>query len=310
VSGLGALRRGLRAARAGWRAVVVCWAADLAVAAAAAVAFVLAWDGLAAARPDAGALAARFDERLFGDLVARHQALFGAADVRVLVVTAAGVLLHAVLAGGLLDVLGRAGADQPAPARVRAFLAACAAHAGRMLAIALVAAGLLGLSGWLLHGILADALEDPIRFVAREQNRLILKLLPGVAFLVVLGAVGLTADVWRACAVVTDRPLGGALRLALRLVRRRPGAFVTVGAGGLALQAAAVAGFTALDGAIPQGRWAGILAVIALGQALMLWRHGVRAAVLAAAARLCRDETAAALPEPAAEPAAEVSAAG
>jgi hypothetical protein len=297
VSGLGAFRRGLAAARAGWRLVGLVWAADLCVAAAAALPYLVGLDALTAGRPDAGALAARFDARLFTDFVARHRDLYATADLRVLLTTALAVFVHAVLAGGLFEVLGRRGAaGEPPPGAVRGFFAACAAHAGRMLAVSLIAALLLGAAAWLLHGVLADGLEETIRESAREPTRFVFKLLPGALFLLVLALVGLVADAWRACVVMGEAPLGRALLRTGELLRRRLGAFVAVGLGGLALQAAGLAVFVSLDGAIPQGRWPAIVTVILLGQALMLWRTGLRAAVLAAQARLCRDELAAAAP--------------
>jgi hypothetical protein len=284
VTGHGALGGGLRAARGARRIIACVWAVDLVLAALAAVPFLRAFDGATAERMDGGALAARLDERLFMDFVARHHDLYAQAELRLVVVTALGVLLHALAAGGLLETLGPHAAARPG---VRAFLAAAARHAGRMLVVSGVAAGVVALAGLALHGPLAVRLDEVARGLDRDRMRLIVRLVPGLSFLLVLGVVGLLADAWRACVVVRAAPVARALRLALGFVRRRLRVLLVVLGGGLALTVAGVATFAVIDGLVPQGRWPAILLVVTLGQALMLWRHAVRAAVIAAEARLC-----------------------
>jgi hypothetical protein len=156
-----------------------------------------------------------------------------------------------------------------------------------MVTISVVVLTLLAAAGWLFEGALADVLEGPTRDLRREPTRLLVRLLPGVGALLVVMLGSLVADVWRAAVVVGGVRVGAGLRLCFRVLRRRPGGLVVVAAGGLALTLAGMAVFVLLDGWVPQGTWPGILTALALGQALMLWRHGVRAGVLGAEARLC-----------------------
>ena len=286
MSGFQALALGLRVTRRSLGLVVAAWGADLLVAAAVAVPLVAALDRVLGGQGDGGAIGAVPDGRLLAAFVARYGGPDGATMGRLLAATLAAVLVHAVVSGGLLSVLGRGAPAEGRAGRWRRFLAGCAAHAGRMVTISVVILTLLAATGWLLDGVLADALEAPLRDVGREPTRLLLRLLPGVVAVVAIMLGSLVADVWRAAVVVGGVRLGPGLRLCGRVLRQRPGGFVVVGAGGLALMLAGLAGFTLLDGLLPQGRWPGILLALALGQALMLWRHGVRVGVIAAEARL------------------------
>ena len=294
MTGLQALRQGLQAARRGWRFVACAWLLDLVVAAAFALPFVMALDGAAGASADGGALAARFDDRFFTELAATHPALFAGWDLRLALGTAAAVLLHAFLAGGLIEILAcRGAAGEPGPVTVRVFFAACVARAGRMIAISVLAAFLLALLGGLLHGLVAGRVEVGLREVARERARLALTLAPGLVYLLAVAVVATWADVARSCAVIGERDVLPAFGRGAALLWRRAGALCVVGLGGLGLQVAALCAFVGLDAVVPQGQWGGLLLVILAAQGLMLWRHGVRVAVIAATARVCRDELAA-----------------
>ena len=311
MSGLQALRQGLQAARRGWRYVVCAWLLDLVVAALVALPFLLALDGATAAAGDGAALAARFDERFFAELAATHPAVYAHWDLRVALCIGAAVLLHGFLAGGLIEILARRGAtDEPRPVPVRLFLGTCAHHASRMVAIGVLAGGLLALVGALVHGLLGGRMEAWLTDVPRERTRLMLTLAPGVAYLLVVAIVGAWADLARACVVIGEREVLPAIGRGARILWRRAGALCLLGLAALALQVVALVAFVGIDGGMPQGRWGGILMVIVAGQGLMLWRHGVRVAVIAATARLCREELAAGARGSASddEPIAEVAA--
>jgi hypothetical protein len=290
VTGRTALGQGLAAARAGWRLVVWAWALDLLVAAVMALPFVLALDA-ATAHGGGAALARRFDDRLFTELAASQPALYAHWDLKLALGVAAAVVLHGFLAGGLIAGLTRRGARGEArPSAGRDFFAACMAHAGSTIGVSLVAGVALALVGGLLHGLLAGRLEGALRDVASERTRLLVTLAPGAFYLVVIAVVATWADLARARAVLAGDSLTAALGRGARLLGRRPGALLVIGLGGLALQVGARVVFVGIDGAVPQGGWGGILLVVAAGQLLLLWRHGVRVAVVAATARLCRWE--------------------
>ncbi|MBI5480628.1 MAG: hypothetical protein HY906_17355 [Deltaproteobacteria bacterium] len=294
MTGLQALRQGLQAARRGWRYVVYAWLLDLVVAALVALPFVLALDGAAAATGGGAALAARFDERFFAEFAATQPALHAHWDLRLALCTAAAVLLHAFCAGGLIEVLARRGArGEPGPVTVRIFLVTCVEHASRMIAISVLAGLLLALLGALLHGLIGGRMEGWLADVPRERTRLLLTLAPGVAYLLLLAVVATWADLARACVVLGEREVLPALGRGARILGRRAGALGVMGLAALALQLAALVAFVGCDAVVPQGRWGGILLVIVAAQGLMLWRHGVRVAVIAATARLCRDDLAA-----------------
>ena len=121
------------------------------------------------------------------------------------------------------------------------------------------------------------------------------------------------ADLARGCAVLGDLEVLPAIGRGARILWRRAGTLCVMGLAALALQVAALVAFVGLDAVVPQGRWGGIVLVIVAAQGLMLWRHGVRVAVVAGTARLCRDDLArsahaAGAGEPAMEPVTEVAA--
>jgi hypothetical protein len=315
VTGLRALGLGLQAARRGWRYVACAWLLDLFVAAVIALPFVLALDGATAAAGDGAALAARFDERFFAELAATHPAVYAHWDLRVALCIGAAVLLHGFLAGGLIEVLARRGAaGEPRPVPVRLFLATCAHHASRMLAIGVLAGLVLALVGAVLHGLVGGRMEAWLAEVPRERTRLLLTLAPGIAYLLVVAVVGAWADLARACVVLGEREVLPGIGRGARILWRRAGALCALGLAALALQVVALVAFVGIDAAVSQGGWGGILLVIVAAQGLMLWRHGMRVAVIAATARLCREESAAGTPRSAgddealAEVSAEVSA--
>jgi hypothetical protein len=294
VTGARALRQGLQAARRGWRYVAWAWLLDLVVAALVALPFLVALDGAATMTGGGEALAAKFDERFFLELGGANAALGARWDLRLALCTAVAVLLHAFLAGGLIEVLARRGArGEPGPVTVRVFFSACVERASRVIAVSVLAGLVLALLGGLLHGALGGRVEAWVVDVPRERTRLMLALAPGVAYLIVIAVVGTWADLARACVVLGEREVLPALGLSARLLWRRAGALCVLGLGALALQVAALAAFVGLDAVVPQGRWGGIVLVIVAAQGLMLWRHGVRVAVIAATARLCREELAA-----------------
>jgi hypothetical protein len=313
VSGLQALRQGLQAARRGWRYVALVWLVDLVVAALLVLPFVLALDGAASFAGGGGALAARFDERFFAELVAAQPTVGAHWDLRLALAAVAAVLLHGFLAGGLIDLLaGRGARGEPAPPTVRALVAACLPRAGRTIAIGVMGGLVLAALGGLLHGVLGGRLAA-WSANASERGRLALTLAPGVLYLLVIAVVAAWADLARACAVLGDLEVLPAIGRAARILWRRAGALVVMGLAALALQVAALGAFVAFDAVVPQGAWGGILLVIVAAQGLMLWRHGVRVGVVAATARLCRDELAAsasAAGEGEGEAAAEVAAPG
>jgi hypothetical protein len=291
VTGLGALRQGLQAARRGWRYVAVVWLLDLVVAALLVLPFVLVLDGAAAWTGNGETLAARFDERFFAEVAAAHPALRAHWDLRLALCAGAAVLLHGFLAGGLVEILARRGArGEPRPPAVRALLAACLPRAGRTIAISVIAGMVLALVGALLHGVLGERVEAWSSELTRERTRLALALAPGVVYLLVIAVLATWADLARSCAVLGDLDVLPAIGRGARILWRRARALVALGCAALAVQVAGLCAFVGLDAVVPQGRWGGIVLVIVAAQGLMLWRHGVRVAVIAATARLCRDD--------------------
>ena len=170
-----------------------------------------------------------------------------------------------------------------------------------MIAVSVLAGLVLALLGGLLHGLLGSRVEGWLADVPRERTRLLLTLAPGVTYLLVIAVVATWADLARACVVLGEREVLPAVGRGARMLWRRAGALCVMGLGALTLQVFALVAFVAFDAVVPQGRWGGIVLVIVAAQGLMLWRHGVRVAVIAATARLCREELAAGAHRPAVE---------
>jgi hypothetical protein len=88
--------------------------------------------------------------------------------------------------------------------------------------------------------------------------------------------------------VLEDAPAARALRRAAGLLGRRLGAVLAVGGAGLAAALAGMALYALLDRFVDYGGWPGIVAGLALAQALAVSRHLARTVVVGAEAQLVR----------------------
>jgi hypothetical protein len=229
-------------------------------------------------RPAAAAMLAG-DDGLAVELVADHPELLRLAAALVLAALLVHLLASSVAAAGVWQALvaGARGA--------RPFAAACAQHAGRMLALALVALPLRLVPPAAAAGVWFAL--APL-FGGRGFAALAARASLGALAWGALWSLG-TVTVDYACGLALARPslpVGRALVGGVRLVRRRPGAtarLVALSGGGLL--AVTVAGH-ALAWPIPLAPAAGFAALTVLRLLTIVARATIAAATLTAAAAL------------------------
>lgn len=273
MSGLGALSAGLRRARGSWRLALLLWLANLGLALLAAVP---AWFGLQSAlarAPEGDRLLAGFSFGLLSELLRGNEAV---AQLWLLFAAGLGLvalLLNALLAGGLLEVLA-----SPGGPLLASFGRGAGGHLRRFLRLGALAALGFALSAGLalivtapLRRRLEDSPWEPMPLVVAAGTALMLGLLALVWMLALdLARVRVAAE-----ELQRVRP---ALRAGLRrvLTGLRPlGLWSAYGLACLGL----IAAYAAFRNAVPAASWPGIAVMLAVQQAVMLARALLRLAL-------------------------------
>jgi len=264
---------GLRRAAHVPRLAAVLWLLNLALAAAAAIPGWLALRSAIGVLPEADRLRAGFSFLVLADLAQQRPGLLGGLLLSAVGLAGLGLLAGNLVTGGVLEVL-LSGDERPLGYR---FGRGACGFFGRFLRV--------GLGGLALGAIAFVAALAPFVLLARwaaesswEPARFVNGLAGGlVAFVLVL--LVLTAlDVARILVVRDDaRRTWPALRSGIGAVVRHPAKWLGVWAANGLLLAAAFGVLVALPSAL---RAAPLLATVALEQAFVLARCGLRVALL------------------------------
>lgn len=192
------------------------------------------------------------------------------------------VIVWSVLWGGILDRY----AVEPSGGLGR-FGSRAIHFASRMLTVGAIAAAINLALFVTLHPLLFDVLYEPLAAAAgSERNAFIARVLLYIVFGSVLIAVSLAADYTRIAIVAHDRPVADAARIAVAFVRQQLSTVVTLY---LLVATLFVAGFVTYGlvetyGGSRVGGWR----AVAIGQAFVLGRLGIRLLFAASESRLFR----------------------
>ncbi len=297
---IAAFTGGMRRAARAPRLAVVLWLVNLSLAAVAAAPFHARLSAAIDDAPAADPLRDGLRVSVLADLLAPDRIGFGALRSLVGVLVLLALLVNALTAGGVLEVLRTSDDDRPFLHR---FGRGGGRFFGRFLRAGLLAGLVIVVVAGLGNGalsVLARRLEDsswepmgPVLFVVRAA----------LTFAVVVTAL-LALDVARIRLVREDgRRVARAFRGALAFVLRRLPSAAGLWLLNAAVLAAVVGTYFAWSNAHRADTWLGIALLVAGQQAVMLARAGLRVALFGSVIELVEERTGQpAIPVPAAAP--------
>ncbi len=260
--------------------VALLWAWNLLVGLAAAIPAYFWWSAASRFTPGTDSMRDRFDPAVVADLTKYDSAsgfglISGAAIGAVLVSFVAGALVN----GGILEVLAAEGDDRRLMHR---FFRGAGHFGGRFLRL-LVPTCLVGL---IVSGILtfiAGFATSPLADSEWEPGAMLAGLINLTVFALTWGWFLIGQDYARIRIAADDRPR--VLRAwfdSLVFVLRKLLSTAAIGASMAVVSVALLAAWLLYDGNASSATWGGILALIAVQQAVVASRTGVRVAMLGA----------------------------